>query len=289
MKSKKTYLIRTTMLLSLSITSKLVAAHGNPASVSYVNQAIATAMTAIKTYVNQAIAAVPRVTEAQVNQSIAKATTAVETHVNQSIATATATIETQINQDILAAITLTEADWRSVCQSGDVNSINGCYGNAASQAFAKINRLGGNPLGYAGVTGNAANSVWVRQVGVGTSCTATDAPLSILNTAVNPNTTIWICGAELTNGSPVSSSAGLGALINNAAYTPSRPAGILFSTIAINNMSGGSTTQLTNNPLYFANSTILPTVYVFCISTTETSALTAFAQAPGTSLNSVQC
>ena len=34
-----------------------------------------------------------------------------------------------------------------------------CYGNASSKAFAKINRLGGNPLGYAGVTGSAANSL----------------------------------------------------------------------------------------------------------------------------------
>ena len=234
MKSKTTELVRAITILSLCILTSLVAAQGNPASVGYVNQAIATATAAIETYVNQAIAAVPTQTQAQVNQAI------------------------------VAATTLTQTDWQAVCQSGNINSTNGCYGDAGSQAFAKINRLGGNPLGYAGVTGSAANSVWVRQVGVGTSCTTTDAQLRILNTAADSNSTLWICGTELTNG-------------------------ILFSTIAIGNMAGGSTEVLTNNALYFAGSTILPTVYVFCLSTTNTSAATAFAQAPGTSLNGTQC
>ncbi len=256
MKSKTTELARAIATFSLCITTSLVAAQGNPASVGYVNQAIATATAAIETYVTQAIATLPTLTQADVNQAI------------------------------VAATTLTQADWQDVCQSGNINTTNGCNGDAGSQAFAKINRLGGNPLGYAGITGSAANSVWVRQLGVGTSCTTTNAQLRILNTAVDPNSTIWICGAELTNGSPVSSSAGLGALINNAAVSPSsNQAGILFSTIAIGNMAGGGNTAMTNGELYFSGSTILPTVYVFCISTTNTSAAKAFEQAPGTSLN----
>ncbi len=100
----------------------------------------------------------------------------------------------QLQNEITTASTLSAADWAAVCQSGNINSTNGCYGDAGSQAFAKINRLGGNPLGYAGVTGSAVNSVWVRQVGVGTSCTTTDAPLSILNTSADSNSTLWICG-----------------------------------------------------------------------------------------------
>lgn len=233
------------LLLSLCITKNSVAAQSIPASVEYVNQAIATAIATIKTYVNQAMT---------------------------------------------TATTLTQADWQAICQTGDINSPNGCYGDAGSQAFAKINRLGSNPLGYAGVTGSAANSVWLRQIGVGTSCTTTNAQLAVLNTAGGANSTIWICGVELTNGSPVSSAYSLGALINNAAYTPSNSsAGILFSTIGIGNMLGGRTTPVTSNELYFADSPVLPTAYLFCISTTNTSVATAFAQAPAASFNDIQC
>jgi len=196
----------------------------------------------------------------------------------------------QLQNETATASTLSAADWAAVCQSGNINSSNGCYGDAGSQAFAKINLLGGNPLGYAGVTGSAVNSVWIRQVGAGTSCTTTNAQLSITNTTVDANSTLWICGVDLTNGSPVSSAYALGVLVNDAAYTPNNSsAGILFSTIAIGNMLGGGTTALTSNALYFAGSTILPTAYVFCISTTNTSAATPFAQAPATSLNGAQC
>ena len=86
-----------------------------------------------------------------------------------------------VNKAIAAAITLTPADWQAVCQSGEINSSSGCYGDAGSEAFAKINRLGGNPMGYAGVTGSSANSVWIRQVGVGTNCTTTSRRLMVKN------------------------------------------------------------------------------------------------------------
>lgn len=183
--------------------------------------------------------------------------------------------------------TITQADWQALCQSGDINSTNGCYGDAGSQVFAKINRLGGNPLGYAGVTGSAANSLWVRQVGAGTSCIATNSPLYILNTStVNANTTIWICGMELTNGSPVSSTGGLGALGGNQSIDPSNnTSGVTFSTISSGNMTARGSTQLTPNILYFNASTVLPTVYVFCVSTTATSTATAFAEAPATTFD----
>jgi len=243
--------------LGLCITTNVVAAQNNPASVDYVNHAIATATAATKTYVDQSIAALPTLTQSEVNQAI------------------------------VAAMTLSQADWQAVCQNGNINSTTGCYGDAGSDTFAKINRLGGNPLGYAGVTGSAANSVWVRQIGTGTSCTTTNAQLSIINTAGVANSTIWICGVELTNGSPVSYSAGLGALVTNAAVGPgSNQVGILYTTIASSNMSAGGTTALTSGQLYFTGSTILPTAYAFCISTTNTSVATAFAQAPGASFNS---
>ena len=112
-----------------------------------------------------------------------------------------------VNKAIAAATTLTQADWQAVCQSGDINSSGGCCGDAGSEAFAKINRLGRNPMGYAGVTGSSSNSVWIRQVGVGTNCTMTSRRLKVKNAQqpFNTNSTIWICGAELTEGSPVSS------------------------------------------------------------------------------------
>ncbi len=193
---------------------------------------------------------------------------------------------TPVSDQITAATTLTAADWTAACQTGNINSASGCYGDAGSEAFAKINRLGGNPLGYAGVTGSAANSVWIRQVGAGTSCTNTNTPLYILNTTVDANSTLWICGTELTNGSPVSFSAGLGTLMGNQAVDPSNNvAGIPFSTISIGNMAGLGATQLTPNLLYFNGSSILPTVYLFCISTTNTSTATPFVQAPQASFD----
>ncbi len=207
-----------------------------------------------------------------------------ESEPTESEATVT---EATVADQITAATTLTAADWTAACETGDINSASGCYGDAGSEAFAKINRLGGNPLGYAGVTGSAANSLWIRQVGVGTSCTTTNAPLYILNTStVDSNSTLWICGTELTNGSPVSFSAGLGTLMGSQEVDPSNsPAGILFSTISIGNMSARGNTQLTPNVLYFNGSSVLPTVYLFCISTTNTSTATPFVQAPQASFD----
>lgn len=191
-----------------------------------------------------------------------------------------------VADQITAATTLTAADWTATCQTGDINSVSGCYGDAGSDAFAKINRLGGNPLGYAGVTGSAANSVWVRQIGTGTSCTSTNTPLRVLNTSAGANSTIWICGTTLTNGSPVSLTAGLGTLPSNQEVDPSNnTAGIRFSTIGIGSMAGAGNTQLTPSVLYFNGSSILPTVYLFCISTTNTSTATAFVETPQASLN----
>ncbi len=241
-----TKLAQATLLLSLCITQNVIALQSNPASVDYVNQAIATA-----------IAAIPSLTLADVNQAITTATT------------------------------LTQEDWQATCQSGNINSTGGCYGDAGSQAFAKINRLGGNPLGYAGTTGSAANSLWVRQVGAGTSCTTTNSPIYILNTStVSGNSTIWICGVELTNGSSVSSTGGLGALGGNQAIDPSNnTSGVTFTTISSGNMVARGSNQLTPSILYFNGSAVLPTAYVFCVSTTATSAATAFAEAPATSFD----
>ena len=207
-----------------------------------------------------------------------------EPETTESEATVT---EATVSDQITAATTLTAADWTAACQTGNINSTNGCYGDAGSEAFAKINRLGGNPLGYAGVTGSAANSLWIRQVGAGTSCTTTNNPLYILNTStVDSNSTVWICGTELTNGSPVSFSAGLGTLMGSQAVNPSNNVvGILFSTISIGNMNPRGNTQLTSGILYFNGSSILPTVYLFCISTTNTSTATPFVEAPQASFD----
>ena len=181
-----------------------------------------------------------------------------------------------VNKAIAAATTLTSADWEAVCKSGDINSSSGCYGDAGSEAFAKINRLGGNPMGYAGVTGSAANSVWLRQVGAGTNCTTTGKRLMVKNAESAANSTIWICGAELTMGSPVTAVNSLGALTTDDTYDPGTSAGILFTTIGRSNMGIGQSRTLTANELYMNNSTIFPTVYVFCISTNSTSVATAF-------------
>jgi hypothetical protein len=182
-----------------------------------------------------------------------------------------------VNKAIAAATTLTSADWQAVCQSGDINSSNGCYGDAGSEAFAKINKLGGNPMGYAGVTGSAANSVWIRQVGVGTNCTSIGKRLMVKNAQMAANSTIWICGTALTLGSPVNFAYSLGALTTQNTYNPtSTPAGIAFTTIGLGNMGAGTAESLTANELYMNSSTVLPTVYVFCISTNSSSVATAF-------------
>ena len=186
-----------------------------------------------------------------------------------------------------STMTLTQADWKAAC-TGNPNSTEGCYGNAGSQAFAKINRLSGNPLGYAGAKGSAPHSLWIRQVGEGTTCSATDEPLSIENTSTVENSTIWICGVQLTDGSSVSLARNLGALIDNAAYTPSTPSGILFATISSGNMVQGAVTTL-KDPLYFLNSPIQPTAYVFCISTDTSSNIAAFQQVPMAAMNSGVC
>jgi len=188
-----------------------------------------------------------------------------------------------VNKAIAEAITLTSADWQAVCQSGDINSSNGCYGDAGSVAFAKINRLGGNPLGYAGVTGSAANTVWLRQVGDGTNCRTTSRRLLVKNAEPAANSTIWICGAELTTGSPVTAVNSLGALTTDNTYDPGTPAGILFTTIGLGNMQSGQSRTLTANELYMEGTTVFPTVYVFCISTNSSSVATAFSpQVPQT-------
>jgi hypothetical protein len=181
-----------------------------------------------------------------------------------------------VNKAIAAAIKLTPADWQAVCQHGDINSSGGCYGDAGSEAFAKINRLGGNPMGYAGVTGSSANSVWIRQVGDGTNCKTAASRLLVKNAELAENSTIWICGAELPTGSPVSSVNALGALTANTTYEPGTSAGIIFTTIGLHNMQSGESKTLTANELYMENTTVFPTVYVFCISTNSTSVATAF-------------
>ncbi len=190
-------------------------------------------------------------------------------------------IATQTTSQITAATTLTATDWTAACQTGDIDSASGCYGDAGSEAFAKINRLGGNPLGYAGVTGSATSSVWIRQIGTGTGCDTTNAQLRIVNTSSGANSTIWICGAELTDGSPVSLSAGLGALGGGLSVDPSNNAtGILFSTISVGNMGAGGVTPITSGILYFNASSVLPTVYLFCISTDNASTATTFGEVP---------
>ena len=182
-------------------------------------------------------------------------------------------------QYVNTSTTLTPSDWQAVCQSGSINSTGGCYGDAGSAAFAKINRLAGHMLDYAGVTRSAANSVWVRQLGDGTNCTVKDSPLSVLNTAAEANSTLWNCGLALTSGASVSASAGLGALQINV-VDPTTTAGISFASISVGSIAAGGLNQLTNTILYFAGTPILPTAYAFCVSTSNSSVATAFAQAP---------
>lgn len=64
MKLKTTELARAATILSFCITTNLVAGQGNSASVGFVNQAIATATTAMETYVNNAITTATTLTQA---------------------------------------------------------------------------------------------------------------------------------------------------------------------------------------------------------------------------------
>lgn len=61
---------------------------------------------------------------------------------------------------------LTAADWAAVCETGSPTSANGCYGNIASSAFAKLNAV----IGAGGFTDqidmpvtSTPNSVFIQQ------------------------------------------------------------------------------------------------------------------------------
>jgi len=87
-----------------------------------------------------------------------------------------------VNHIPVAAGTLTAADWSAVCVTGSVSSPTGCFGNASSAAFARLNDGLGNFTSYAGVNmaGASGNTVFIKAFLAGTN-----TPLNVQQLTLN--------------------------------------------------------------------------------------------------------
>lgn len=89
-------------------------------------------------------------------------------------------------------VALSAADWAAVCDSGTIDD--GCYGDISSEAMQKINLVGRDFLGNTSIQGSGTKTVYIRQIGTGTSCIDNDARVGI---AADVNRTVWSCGVAL--------------------------------------------------------------------------------------------
>lgn len=182
-----------------------------------------------------------------------------------------------INQNY---VQLTEKDWVAICESGNINSQGGCYGNVASNAYQKLLRISNGALTNFSTVGGAARSVWVRQLGALSACNADGVPLEVQ--ASDYNSTIWSCTPLLPQGGAVYMSLGTPTTVSS--ITARGPAAV---RVALGQVSSTSV-AVTPGALYALGSQVRTTAYIVCLSSNPTTgSATAFEQQPAAYLGAV--
>lgn len=188
-------------------------------------------------------------------------------------------IATAIQKIQPSAGTLTAADWSAVCVTGSVSSAGGCFGNASSAAFARLNNGLGGFTSYAGI--NTAgepvpNSVFIKAFLAGTN---TPLDLQTLNVDLPVSGGMVRCDLFTQAGNGISGPEGISSEIpgdGNGNFTgPQAPHVITINATTIAVTAYGVTYNNNNNNPNPANPSA--PLYFMCVGVSSTSGSTPIA------------
>lgn len=179
-------------------------------------------------------------------------------------------------------LALTAEDWAAVCDSGTLDD--GCKGDISSEAMQKINLVGRDFLGNTSIHGSGAKTVWIQQIGTGTSCIESDARVGL---AADFNSTEWSCGVAL----PQAVLVGVSVEILGGSYL-GFDNDIGVSANLSTKIPRGTNGDVTTFAIFPPNSSTMDiTAYVICVSTSaiETGEVRPFEETPKVLLNGERC
>ncbi len=183
-----------------------------------------------------------------------------------------------INQDY---VQLSIPDWSAACSAGLLNSSSGCYGDINSVAFAKIDRISNGILVNNGISGSGPSTLWLRQLGAGTTCAAQEANINVQVSATL--STDWNCGVYTLAGQNVSRYNG------TIGYAGTWASGVGVALRLIATGTGPNLYAFTT--LQYSGAAPSPPLIMLCISAESghSGTATSFQQSPRAAIGGNLC